>query len=276
MKRIISLIIFILIACMLFCGCEEEDKRSRKKDKVSTHTLSDETINNEDEINDENDIYHGTETETEEYTEEPQEEEVDYQLYKLYINNAIDEHQEVNSYSSAQGVLYDIDSNGVDELIIAHHMSGSSVPKCVYSIFTIKNNRVYELLDKELFFNLAGGPSGTVIAMKGSDDENLIAFRYDEVNPGNNGEMNHHGTWQIYNLDSIDIEIYKLVSYSYVTESYNSNSILYDKSTAKVSYQEISYKEFEDWLSEYYCKDLFDTNGNKSGNSLERLLIDLS
>lgn len=240
-KRIVALPLVIILTTLVFCGCNKDintnsDDKSdiKKKDKIVEEVV-----------------------------------DVDYTLYRPYIESAIDAHKTVNSYTSAQGIMYDIDDNGIKELLIIHEVNLT----CVYDIYTIKDNTVHPLLEDKVFFFLAGGPSGDVYVMKDSNGEKLIGFRYTEVNPGDNTGLYYLGTWDVFLVNDTELSEVKSAEYTYITKD---DVIDYSISTATIDSKEIPYKDFEDWLAQYESELLLSAYGFDEDNRLEDLLQNLS
>lgn len=236
-KRIFTLIIALIFICINFIGCQSDNKNkeSDNKNKQTTKPAL----------------------------------KIDYTLYKPYIEKALEAHKQVNNYTSAQGLLFDIDENGVDELLIIHEADLS----CVYDVYTIKDNKVYELIEDEKFFLLAGGPSGDVYILNGKNGEKYIGFKYTEVDPGYGTENYFNGTWAVYDINGIDVTEIRKVKYTYVSDK---DVIDYSLSKAIIAGEEVSYKEFEKWLSEYSSKLIVSAYGYDIDNRLEDLLDKLS
>lgn len=240
-KRIFTLIIALIFICINFIGCQSDNKNkeSDNKNKQTTKPAL----------------------------------KIDYTLYKPYVENALMSHKEVNSYTYAQGMLYDIDKNGVEELLLIHETRSEGIPKCVYDIFTIKDDVVYPLVEDKLFFYLAGGPSGDVYLLHGEDGERYIGYKYTEVNPGYDTELYFLGTWSVFDIKDNYIAEIKKANYSYVEEN---DVIDYSNSTATIDDMVIPYKEFEEWLSQYESEFLLSAYSFDEENKLEDLLDKLS
>ena len=206
--------------------------------------------------------------------------------YKNVISQAIKEAEAYSPYEDPQGVLYDVDGNGVEELIMifssvngTNPYDGQTVPAALYSVYTISGNKVVALLDREQLFTEAGGPLGVAYILK-NGSETLLCFEYSEINPGSsNGELYVHGDWHIYKVNGSKIDKVKTVNYSYVSvsdDNGNTYSIKYDESTATINNSKKPYKEFEQWLDSYDSTLLFRSYGRDDSTSLETLLNEIN
>ncbi len=196
--------------------------------------------------------------------------------YKNVINDAIKESEAFSSYEDPQGVLYDIDSNGVDELIMIFNSTkaknpydGSKCPGALYSVYTIADNKVVPLIEKELLFTIAGGPSGGAYILE-NGSQTLLGFDYSESNPAQGNDWYVGGDWNFYELNGTSMNEVKYVEYATIRDS--SNNIKYESSTAKVDGSQQPYEDFESWLYSYSSTCILESYGRDDSTSLKTLL----
>lgn len=123
--------------------------------------------------------------------------------YLPVIEAAISE----TAYDSAtgSGFLYDLDSDGVDELVILNvyaEVGGNSFPGHAYSVYDIENGEVIAKCDKELLFYDAGGPSGYVGVVNYLGNTALVVY----IDNGETGYQAHRETlYTIYDPSSLQV-----------------------------------------------------------------------
>ncbi len=237
--------------------------------------------------------YHNEETSTDAVnspTETPTEIEPDYSLYKPYMQEVLDNLPD-NEYARALGVLYDVGLNGVDELIMIYdsdtvkHPDSDMVGMAVaYSVYTIKNNEVVEIEKEHFLFPLAGGPQGVAYILEGYE-ENLLGFKYAEVNPGDN-DLYCMGNWYIYSVDGPHNEVYNYedefpqeVEYFYHYNLVDGYEVIdYSKesrATSKSDDRDSTYDWFHKWLSDNKPTEILRYGLDNEEQSLEALMSTL-
>ena len=175
------------------------------------------------------------------------------------------------SWGTGYGALYDVDGNGVEELIVLYTVGmenddGGIYPVKVCSVYTMDNGKVLQLIDKEKLFIEAGGPSGYAAVVK-NDGSTYLAITHE--NGETAGEyVNRGGEWNLYTINGATVELTTNVEYDYFRE----NEILYDKSSATINGQTCSFKEYENWKKELKEVLKVDANGLGDEMSLKELL----
>ncbi len=259
MKKILCYLATALL-CVFIVGCAEE------KENIPTEMPTQQATEVE------------TQAPTDPLTEAPKAQ--DLSLYIPYVEDVLDKHEYDYSTNNAKGVLCDIDENGIEELIVTYsvhdgknlHDPSQLNPCDVYDIYTMDTESVVTLLEKETLYSLAGGPNGDFYLLHNAD-ENLLAVKYTEVNPGSGEELYNIGDWNFYKIDGTEFKEVKTVKYTIVAD-YSGNTD-YDKSTVTENSTEKPYKEFEDWLNGYESVFLFNSMDNVDSTDLETLLSEL-
>lgn len=98
--------------------------------------------------------------ETEEQSEDKTEQEkVSYQLYIPILEK---EMAEQNSYANGHAAVFDVDEDGIHELLIitAYDSSDQQPPYVAYSVYDIENWEVVNRINREMLYYEAGGPDG--------------------------------------------------------------------------------------------------------------------
>lgn len=78
------------------------------------------------------------------------------------------------SSGSGYGALYDIDGNGIEELIMVYTINmgtddEAGFPAKACSVYTLSNGKAIPLINKEVLFAEAGGPSGSAGVIRADD-----------------------------------------------------------------------------------------------------------
>ena len=111
----------------------------------------------------------------------------------------------------AEGILYDVDGNGVQELILLQMVytdePGYGIPYMSYSVYTINDDQAIALIDDESLYGAAGGAQGWVgvVEIEGK-------FYFAAWNQGGDIETTF-GEWDIYSVEGARIELTTQVTY---------------------------------------------------------------
>ena len=248
MRKILCILVGLLL-CVLV-GCSEE--------KGNTPT--------------EMSIQQTTEVETESPTEETVVEQ-DLSLYKPYVEAALDHHDGMGYYDPL-GYLCDVDNNSVQELIMLYTIPDATSPSGdmsyygdVYSIYTMDSNEVVPLVEEELFFMHAGGPSGEVYLMN-EGGKSFVGFCYQEANPGQANEWVLLGDWDFYYIDGAELSDHRNVEYFCVNSN---NAMNYSESYITEDSEKSPYKDFENWFNSCDSQKILTSFSENSNNNLELL-----
>lgn len=190
-----------------------------------------------------------------------------------YIPAVLDAIEDAQSYSwgDGYGALYDIDGNGIEELIMVYSVNmetddGHGFPAKACSLYTMSNGNAIQFIDKEILFAEAGGPSGhaAVVEIEGN-----VYFAITAENGETGGGLIHRGgDWKVYTIDGITIELDTIVEYEY----YEDEQIDYDRSFATINGNKCSYREYEEWENGFEEILRVEPYGNESVMTLEELL----
>lgn len=181
------------------------------------------------------------------------------------VQKAIDEMQAVG-WGSGYGALYDVDGNGIEELIMVYSVSmetddGYGFPAKACSLYTMANGKAIQLIDKEILYVEAGGPSGYAAVVE--HDGNIyfaITSETGETGGGPGYSINRYGTWKLYSINGESIDVNTTVEYDY----FRGEDIEYEKSSALFNGESRSYREYEEWrdslvkvlvVNDYYFDD---------------------
>ena len=253
MKRYIALILSILLVIISFCGCKAENEK-----------IDDDKYIDPDEIIEETVVEQPVNT-----------------LYKPYIKAIVDKNMN-NKDARSYGVLYDVDSNDTDELIMLYYSDNvkdpstkATAPAVVYGIYTVVFGGVVPLEEDQFLFPLVGGPSGGDYLLE-NGEETYLAFKYSEIDPGEEDTMICYGNWYIYTLDGIELELAKNCEYQYEYTLDDEVEIIdYINSTATINGEKSSYLDFEAWLETFETTELLAYSDEYEDCSLKELLKSL-
>lgn len=155
------------------------------------------------------------------------------------------------TYSHDYGFLYDVDGNGVRELITYSSKSGDMAPSTVVNVFTIKGKKVKTLVkNKELFLEV-GGPHGFVGIAKKGKTKYVICQGDTGSTSGAPGEtVNRYGTITLYKIKGAKIAKKIKASYNIkFTNGFAKPKVT--KCKAKVDGKKMSYKKFKKWFRSF-------------------------
>ncbi len=165
--------------------------------------------------------------------------------YVKVIQEAIESSEGV----FAEGMLYDIDGNGVQELILMQMVytddSGYGIPYMSYSVYTINDNQAIALLEDESLYVAAGGAQGWVGILKIDDEIYFGAW-----NQGGDIETTF-GSWNIYSVDGSQIELNTQVTYRIEDES----------GSATINGENVDLVSYEAWVQTVEALEIIDAYG---------------
>ena len=221
------------------------------------------------------------ETETEMQSPDDKEETPDYTRYAIPIEAAIASRDAGFIHGSGEGILFDVDGNGTDELILVYEAMVDTdygqTPCMVCSAYTIKDNTVISLIDRQVLYVEAGGPSGWAEVATLDGETFLAVF-------GSNGEypVLWEGTWSLYRINGDEISLDTVAEYSrfYLSDTDYDDyepAIDYSESSANINGNEVSYSDYEMWesgIGEVKILDgyNYDDDNSDNGVPLEDLL----
>lgn len=189
------------------------------------------------------------------------------QLYKNAVEEASAQSSAAGAFyaNTARGALYDIDGNGVDELILLYTIKTEQIPYLVSSVYTLSGGQIVTLLDEEPLYPLAGGPNGAVgVAQR--DGQNML---YIQSESGETGiDAHRSGEWSFYQMAGNKMSEVESVSYEYVMSDPSdlancSGSAVWDGSA-------ISWEEYISRTSDITPEVKLTEDG--SGSTLDALL----
>lgn len=173
-----------------------------------------------------------------------------YAPYVPLVQAAMDE----DLYNVGNGALFDIDGNGVDELILAYDQNfeteTGTYPCHVCSLYTINGGQPVALLEKEHLYAVAGGPSAFV-GVVNIDGSNQFVHAYETGDTGNFDGKLRYGEWKLYQIDGRSaiqmshVEFEKCLSY----DRNGNESIIYDASGCKFDDVEKPFQDYETWYN---------------------------
>ncbi len=171
--------------------------------------------------------------------------------------------------SNAEGLLYDIDGNGVLELVLIFHVSANpddpyGMPVTAYSVFTMQDETVIPLIENQTLYAHAGGSQGWVGVVEMGGEQFFAAY----CEGGEVGWL--YGGWEIYRISDSGIGLQTKVDYLRVTDE--NDAIDYAQSYSNFNGERFGYEAYESWASSVMQIAVIDG----SCNNLEALLAQLS
>lgn len=148
-----------------------------------------------------------------------------------------------NSRDKGFGTLYDIDGNGVDELILVHSASeersdGYHIPTKVCGVYTLSEGNAVPLIENEMLFIEAGDPSGyaAVVQQNGC---NYLAVTSENsfLEDDEEYRLCIQGSWKLYAVGDTSVQLQSTVSFNYVV----GEQLVYEESSASIDRQPCTY-----------------------------------
>lgn len=187
------------------------------------------------------------------------------QGYLGAVSEAIEDIRTLG-WGRGYGSLYDIDENGVDELILVYSAAmerndGYSVPVKVCSAYTLLDGTAVALFEKETLFIEAGGPSGGAAVIQNGTKCYLAVT-------SESGEMdNWGGSWKLYEIQGASAELDTHITYE---EHYDLEGEIVSSSASKNG-EPWSYEAYEAWEKDLQVLLMIDPYENESALALEDL-----
>ena len=173
----------------------------------------------------------------------------DLSAYADVVKRAIKENSKYD-WVPAYGALYDIDKNGVEELLLCYYMDvdpGSEFwsVSVVCDVYTISGGQAVPLLDQEVLYLDAGGPWGYVGVVK-KDGETYLATT--SSNGSVWGDQEHYfGNWYLYEVNNTSLKQKIELEHERLTED---NTIISSSSFVLINGQKFDYPTYEKWENE--------------------------
>lgn len=163
--------------------------------------------------------------------------------YLTAVEQAIEDNQNYG-WGSGYGALYDIDGNGIEELIMVYSINAEiddeyGFPAKACSLYTMSNGKAVQLIDKKILFTEVGGPSGHVAVVK-HDGNVYFATTSENGEMVGSGYSNRRGSWELFAIDGRSIKTEFTVKYNHYRGDDN-------KSSATINNKACSYKKYEEW-----------------------------
>ncbi|MDE7243289.1 MAG: S-layer homology domain-containing protein [Oscillospiraceae bacterium] len=198
---------------------------------------------------------------------------IDTTSYQTIIEDVIGKSS--NLADKPRGLLYDIDNNGVKELILLYTTdiktpyADQPFPWCVTSIYTMDGNVTVPLLEEGKLYSQAGGPKGFagVISQGG---KKYFGYYYEsgETSYGDNNLIHRDGGWMLYSINGTALTAEQDIRVE-IQESVTSQT-----GTANFNGKKTSWSEYEGWLHDLQrIATLEEYTELEDGMFLENLLI---
>ena len=168
-----------------------------------------------------------------------------------YAKIVADVIEEIGDLGRAEGfgTLYDVDGNGVPELLMIHSAKVKVDSEyygfgAVCSAYTMLDGEVVALLDHKLLYLEAGDPSA-YIAVAEKDGETYLAVH--RSNAAVEELYYSFGSWELYTVNGTSIKLEENVEYEKAEG--DNGSIVDDKSFSKIEDKFCEYTAYLEWAS---------------------------
>lgn len=195
---------------------------------------------------------------------------IDTSSYQSIVQSVLDKNA---PYSNERkyGLLYDIDHNGVEELILLYETtarwdaSANPMPCIVTSLYTMRENKVVSLLEEAVLYPLAGGPSGFAGAVRQNDTEYFCIYS------GIGETFEGKDTWDLYTVNGTTLKKENTIEYQY---KYEFNDFTHPKGSVTQNAIATTWSDadYEQWVNTIQKVAVLDDN---SDFLLKDLLIEL-
>ena len=167
--------------------------------------------------------------------------------YAAAVRKAIEDMQ-AYEWGRGYGALYDVDGNGVEELLLIHTAdisddSGNYGAATVFSVYTMFAGEVVPLLEKEKLYYEAGDPWGQIGVVKKDGKQYFAAY---DSNGGVDDVYWGGGGWRLYTVDKASILCTATADFTLV-EDFN-NEIVSAESYAMIDGKRYDYSHYEKWV----------------------------
>lgn len=155
-------------------------------------------------------------------------------------------------FTEGEGFLCDINQDGVDELILLWNImveeDGNQWPCYVTSVYTVSNNQVVNLLDREPLVADVGGPSGRVAVVKKDGNQYFtICWETGETSGIDGIEgMERYGEWTRYSMSDVNVLVEDFCEYDVVYHQDETK-----EGTAIINNDAISYEKYATYTESY-------------------------
>ena len=174
--------------------------------------------------------------------------------YAAVVQEAIGLRDEVGSYASGGGFLYDLNGDGQLELILLHDMlcemenAVGKVPMMVCSVYTMENGTAVTLLKQKQLYVEAGGPSGSV-GVVWKDGKNYFYLTSESGDSSGDPVMMRRGSWYLYELNGTQLAQSVKTEYWLATKWTGSTfQTLSSQSGATINGSKVDYAAYERWV----------------------------
>lgn len=174
--------------------------------------------------------------------------------YAAVVQEAIGLRDEVGSYASGGGFLYDLNGDGQLELILLHDMlcemenAVGKVPMMVCSVYTMENGTAVTLLKQKQLYVEAGGPSGSV-GVVWKDGKNYFYLTSESGDSSGDPVMMRRGSWYLYELNGTQLTQSVKTEYWLATKWTGSTfQTLSSQSGATINGSKVDYAAYERWV----------------------------
>ncbi len=173
---------------------------------------------------------------------------LDTTSYQSIIEDAKKRH---TGYREPRGILYDIDNNGVPELILLYttKMKSNEITEafdcCVTSIYTMNGNTVVPLITEKVLYAQAGGPEGFSGIVAKNERKYFAIFSESGETGDGDDPISRGADWYLYSVSGKSIN---LEQHLYTEFQLNPDMDVISRKTA-LNDKIISWNEYNNWIS---------------------------
>lgn len=172
---------------------------------------------------------------------------------------------------SARGVLFDMNDDGVQELLLVFNSlqpENPTFPQKVCSLYTYREGEVVTLLDQVCIDLYVGGSHGEAGFLKREGD---IFFYTSQQNSENDaGVSNHYGEIKLYFLDAQELRLTHEVTFDIVSHGQEESE---RESKVYLDGTQLALEQYHSWLSENGYLYSLNLNDDEEGPETNGVLL---
>jgi len=164
--------------------------------------------------------------------------------YISIIKGALETTKNVYSSSEGWGMLYDVDDNGIEELIMVYSDYVNSQPTTVCSIYTTDGTYPIALCDQTRLFPDVGGVSGYVSVSQNGGSKYIEVHANTTEVAGDEGYFS--GFWVVSSVDGTTLVREAEVKFE-GTHNYKTDNDLFQETYILIDGKEVDYQTYKTW-----------------------------
>jgi len=204
---------------------------------------------------------------------------VDYSLYvptlqRLDSIYSASYRNDFKFFGSNSGVLYDLDGDGVKELVVQYFKKTSALDGNAIGlgVYTIKNGAVVTVTEQDIFAGFAN-TGMEYMAVTEKDGTAYVVCAAEGNYSGAPETYSPKGNWYAYSYNGSSLTKASSATYEYTLDK-TANKIT--SGSATIDGRKTTYADFESYHNSFAEKEVITKNGNAVGKTLTQLISELN